>query len=135
MRNHQSRLIAVCAVSLGFLGSAIDSCAEEITSVVYLPNGSIVVNGKPVQKYPSHEEIFRYWTRPAYPIEARPGHHQGVGIYRMTINSKGEVVSVSIRQSARWPELDSAAVGTLRRWRAKPGPKREIDTRIEYVLK
>ena len=116
------------------LGVVSPMRGAEITRLVYKPDGTILVNGKPVPKHPGTDKIFMYYPQPSYPTSARPEHHQGVGIFRIKSNESGEVTSVSVRKSTGWRDLDSAAVSTLRTWRARPGVKREIDTQINFFV-
>lgn len=45
----------------------------------------------------------------------------GTGSYRLTFNDQGKVTDVQVVRSAGWSSLDSAAITTLRSWRAEAG--------------
>lgn len=125
-------VFAFCALLA--LAGAGTSRAEQIAKLVYRPDGSVQINGKPVQKHPGTDAIFLYYPRPSYPLSARASQQQGMGIYRMKINKMGTVEQVSVRKSSGWKDLDAAAVEVIRTWRAKPGIRREIDTEMRFVL-
>ena len=73
-------------------------------------------------------------ARPEYPALLRAWHFTGSGIFRMYINEDGRVTAIKILKSTRHPELDSEAVNTFIRWRAKPGPKWDWDIPITFTM-
>jgi TonB family protein len=64
-----------------------------------------------------------YSPKPTYPIEARRlfSSVKGSGRYRILFSAKGDVKKVEVLESTRNEALDSAAVETLRQWKAAPG--------------
>jgi len=56
-----------------------------------------------------------------YPKEAMEHGHQGATIVRLTIDSKGKIVAVSVGRSSGFPELDGAAVNAAWTWEFRPG--------------
>jgi TonB family protein len=73
--------------------------------------------------YPPGTKKLVYAPRPRYPNEARRGPFivRGTGRYRISFGRDGAVHSVQIVESTRNQMLDSAAMQTLRTWKAAPG--------------
>src|SRR5581483_5322129 len=73
--------------------------------------------------YPPGTKKLVYAPRPRYPNEARRGPfiQRGTGRYRISFGRDGAVHSVQIVESTRSQLLDSAAMQTLRTWKAAPG--------------
>jgi hypothetical protein len=71
-------------------------------------------------------QIFTYFPCPS--VEARPG---AVGLYRLEVNSQGNVAAVTILKSMG-PRRDTRVMQTFVGWRAKPGPLRMVD--ISWVM-
>ncbi len=77
----------------------------------------------PPVAYPPGTKKLVYAPRPRYPNEARRGPfiQRGSGRYRISFGRDGSVHSVQIVESTRSQLLDSAAMQTLRTWKAAPG--------------
>jgi TonB family protein len=58
----------------------------------------------------------------------------GSGILRLSLNERGKVTAVKIVKSTGNKELDDEGVRTMSRWRAKPGPPREINVPLNFSL-
>jgi TonB family protein len=73
--------------------------------------------------YPPGTRKLVYAPRPRYPNEARraPFIQRGTGRYRISFGRDGAVHSVQIVESTHNQALDSAAMQTLRTWKAAPG--------------
>jgi TonB family protein len=73
--------------------------------------------------YPPGTKKLVYAPRPRYPNDARRGPfiQRGTGRYRISFGRDGAVHSVQIVESTRSQALDSAAMQTLRTWKAAPG--------------
>jgi TonB family protein len=72
---------------------------------------------------------------PEYPSADRARYHQGIGLFRVTIDPKsGTVAHVTVRRSTGYASLDSSAVAALRRWRWKPGTWKEVDITITFQM-
>jgi TonB family protein len=78
--------------------------------------------------------MFLITPRPNYPIEARYLHVGGVGVYRLYIDERGEVTGIRLLKKTGFPPLDIAVLKTLVRWKARPGPKREVDVPVHFVF-
>ena len=72
--------------------------------------------------------------RPEYPISARRARITGDAMFRMYIDAQGHVTSVKTLRSTCHQELDAAAIRALMRWRAKPGPKWDLDMPISFTM-
>ena len=75
-----------------------------------------------------------YSPAPSYPTAARRAFYQakGTGRFRIRFSSTGEVRNVEVVQSTRNDTLDSAAVETLRRWKAVPGQEWTANVPITF---
>lgn len=75
-----------------------------------------------------------YSPAPGYPTAARHSYYplRGSGRYRVTFATTGEVRDVVVVQSTRSDTLDQAAVETLRRWKAQPGPEWTANVPITF---
>lgn len=64
-----------------------------------------------------------YSPKPRFPARAPRTNApiQGEGRYRVRFDANGRVQGVEVVQSTNNPALDSAAVSTLRQWKAAPG--------------
>jgi|SRR5712692_1176329 len=113
--------------------SAVDS--SKVTKVVVDENRRITVNGVPVQRYPDLKSLFASNPKPDYPVELRRRHLSGSGIFRMYIDEHGTVTTIKIRKSTGHSELDAEVVKDFSRWRARPGPRREIDFPVTFSLR
>ena len=64
---------------------------------------------------------------PEYPLDVRRRHITGSGVFRLFVNEQGRVTDVTIIETTKNAQLDASAVRAFRQWRAKPGPKQEVD--------
>src|SRR5438270_698885 len=65
---------------------------------------------------------------PEYSDQDRLYHHQGDGLFRITLNPKtGLVTQVLVVKSTGFASLDNSAVTAIRQWRWKPGRWKEVD--------
>ena len=58
----------------------------------------------------------------------------GSGLFRLFVDEQGKVTSVSVLKSIGHPQIDGAMAKTFIKWRAKPGPKREVDIPVDFGL-
>src|SRR6266487_4573183 len=83
-----------------------------------------------VHSGPEAKQIFTYFPYPDIPAQYRFAKISGTGIYRLTIDSHGNVGEIKILKRmgvfGDWP-ADVTALKTLIRWRANPGPIRTVD--------
>lgn len=91
-------------------------------------NSPIPVAGSPAEglaapRRQSGNSKLLYSPKPNYPNAARRFFSplKGSGRYRISFSAKGDVKNVEVIESARSEALDSAAVETLRQWKAAPG--------------
>ena len=79
--------------------------------------------------------MFTFAPKPEYPYKLRFVQRlEGSGVFRMFVDEHGKVANVTVLQSTRHPELDAEAIKGLIRWKARPGPKREVDIPITFSL-
>jgi TonB family protein len=70
-----------------------------------------------------------------YPEWGKNHHEQGMGVFRMSVDSKtGKVTTVSAVKSTGFRDLDDSAIAALGRWRWKPGTWKETDVAINFQL-
>lgn len=72
---------------------------------------------------------------PAYPEEARRLGQEGVVHLRVTLDERGNVVSVVLARSSGFPLLDERALTTVRdRWRFKPARRNNVAVGTDVVV-
>jgi TonB family protein len=77
----------------------------------------------------------RRTVAPEYPQAERMRHHEGSGLFRVTLDlSTGSAVKVTVLKSTGFPALDNSATDAFRRWRWKPGKWKEIDLPITFTI-
>ena len=64
--------------------------------------------------------IVCHFGQPPYPSVARRLHHEGTVTLRVTIDAAGKPSQVDVDTSSGFPELDAAAVQTLRAGQCEP---------------
>jgi TonB family protein len=87
------------------------------------PVESPTVTPSPTPKFARNPRIL-YNPAPRYPLQARmlrSGPTTGSGKFRVTFDAYGQVKNVQTLESSGQGILDSAAIDTLRHWRAEPG--------------
>jgi|KBSMisStaDraftv2_1062788.scaffolds.fasta_scaffold1058694_2 TonB family protein len=65
---------------------------------------------------------------PRFPAEAIRQHHSGSVVTLALIGTNGEVKGVTIERSSGFPELDEAAVDTVKGWKFAPAYKSGVPT-------
>ena len=75
--------------------------------------------------------IFSYKPAPTRRIDA--GTLRDEGLARLYVDQQGRVTSVKLVRSTGQREYDTEAIDAFRRWRALPGPVREIDLPLTAV--
>ena len=72
---------------------------------------------------------------PDYPLADRARHHQGTGVFRLTLDLKtGTVSTVTTLKTTGFSTLDSAAAAAFRRWRWKPGKWKDIVMPVTFEM-
>jgi TonB family protein len=72
---------------------------------------------------------------PDYPRSDRMRYHQGIGLFRLTLDLKtGAVSRVTILRSTGFSTLDSCAVAAFRHSLWKPGKWREINIPVTFQM-
>jgi TonB family protein len=73
-------------------------------------------------------------VRPDYPSWNQRRGHQGLGVFRVTIDAAtGGARNVTIVRSTGHVDLDRKSLLALRQWRWKPGTWSEVDVPIVFV--
>ena len=75
--------------------------------------------------------IFSYKPAPTRRIDPRTLRDEGLA--RLYVDQQGRVTSVKLVRSSGQREYDTEAIDAFRRWRALPGPVREIDLPLTAV--
>jgi TonB family protein len=68
---------------------------------------------------PATAKLFMYAPFPAYPLSARERREEGRVLLKVRIHEDGSVAEVQILQSSGYADLDDAAAGAVRHWRAR----------------
>jgi len=77
-------------------------------------------------------DILKYHA-PEYPTFDLEHHHEGDGLFRITVDPKtGSVTRVGTIKSTGFASLDNSAVIAIRQWRWKPGTWKEVDMPIRF---
>ncbi|MBA2271947.1 MAG: TonB family protein [Chthoniobacterales bacterium] len=76
--------------------------------------------------------IFVFRPAPVEPLGMRALN--GPGLARVSVDERGVVVAVEILQSTGQRQFDADAADTLRRWRTRPGPPREVEIALTSVI-
>jgi TonB family protein len=78
--------------------------------------------------------IFVSTPWPQYPYEARRRRLTGTGVLRIYVDESGKVTGVTIIKSTGHRQLDDAGLKAFGQWRAKPGPRREVDMPLRFLM-
>jgi TonB family protein len=128
------RNIYLTCFAVAFAVESVARSSEEIVSVIMDEHQRISVNHVAVSRYPDLKSVFLTMPTPVYALELRRRHITGSGIFTLSVDEKGKVTDVTVRQSTGHRELDSQAIYGLRQWRARPGPRRQIDVPMTFFL-
>jgi TonB family protein len=72
---------------------------------------------------------------PDYPYVDRALHHEGTGLFRLTLDiNTGSVSQARLLKSTGFRTLDNCAIASLRRWRWKAGKWKEIDMPVTFKM-
>ena len=96
---------------------------------------SVALSSSTARRYsgPELKAMFTFMPWPEYPYKLRFVQHMGgSGMFRMIVDERGKVTAVTALQSTGHPELDAGAIKGLMRWKARPGPKREVDIPVTF---
>jgi TonB family protein len=98
--------------------------------------GALAFSTADARRYTFEEfrDTFLVTPKPDYPIELRRLHLSGRGLYRLRIDERREVSGIWVLQKTGIPPLDVEVLKALVRWRARPGPKREVDIPVRFII-
>ena len=112
-----------CSISSGYEGSAID--AKGVRHSYRISSGT---------ELPFIKDQLAA-IGPNYPFNDRTFHHEGTGVFRLTVNVEtGSVANVTTVQSTGFKSLDESAVSTLRKWRWKPHTWKEVEMPVTFEI-
>jgi len=94
----------------------------------------VVAKGQHVAIAGELKVVFLKHPLPDYPYEALANNWRGVGRFRIHLNEQGRVTAVGIVKSTGHPTLDESAIKALLAWQAVPGPKRDVDLPVTFVM-
>jgi TonB family protein len=73
--------------------------------------------------------------KPDYPYKERTQHHEGSGLFRLTLDlTAGSVTKIDVVQSTGFAGLDESCIKTFRDWRWKPGRWKEVDFPVTFIF-
>ena len=73
--------------------------------------------------------------KPDYTYKERTQHHEGSGVFRLTIDLRtGSVTNIEVVQSTGFPGLDESAIKTFRDWRWNPGRWKEVVIPVTFTF-
>jgi TonB family protein len=118
-------LVVFIALTIGLLTTAFGQEAGKQTK------GGVGSTKQPVHLVVNSDkqarQVFTYFPYPILPAEFRYANIATSGQYRLTIDTAGTVTQIQILKRFGHPTLDTNALKTFIRWRAKPGPPRIVD--------
>jgi TonB family protein len=112
-----------CSISSGYEGSAVD--AKGVRHTYRTGSGT---------ELPFIKDQLAA-IGPNYPFKDRTFHHEGNGVFRLTINMEtGSVANVTTVQSTGFKSLDDSAVSALRKWRWEPNTWKEVEMPVYFEI-
>ncbi len=126
--------LATVAATLGVVGTAraqpTRSPSSDRTEVVrYIPGPEPAASQRFNRRW---QAIFVYTPEPQDTHDLRYVTRQG--LVRIFVDERGRVSEVKILHSTGQRRFDEGAVDAFLRWRAKPGPVREVDMPLTFVM-
>jgi TonB family protein len=116
--------------------SLVSPCVVLIISTSFVPTSLAAIPPEATYELnPQMMAMFHKKYPPLYPVSARAARMQGLGVFRMYIDENGVVTKVEVMKSTGHRILDMCASAGLRRWRAKPGQRREVDMPVRFVMR
>jgi len=124
------------------LGYLVYLCTASVLAAQHLTLGAVDVHGKHYSVESGSSSSRAPWFldciafgRPDYPYADRARWHQGLGLFRITLDVKTGLVSeVAVIKSTGFTSLDNSAVAALRKCRWKPGRWKEIDVPVNFMM-
>ena len=80
------------------------------------------------------EAMVIHKEKPEYPSEARQAHQYGQCYVRAYVARDGSVTDVKIVESTGHQLLDAACLQAFRKWKWKPGLRREVDVPVTFSM-
>ena len=81
------------------------------------------------------KSIFVSTPWPDYPYLARRDRIEGRGLLRIYVDESGRVTNVVVLKTTGSRLLDYAGLKAFRQWKARPGPRREVDMPLTFIMR
>jgi TonB family protein len=81
-----------------------------------------------------YRTMFVAMPAPEYPTEMLRRGATAKALFRLAVNEHGQVTSVTALKSTGHPEFDASCEAAFRKWRARPGAKRQADVPVTFVM-
>ena len=78
--------------------------------------------------------MFLRMPNPDYPYQARVRKEEGIGLFRLHVDERGKVTSVTVLRSTGHPALDAEGLKALEGWLARSGERRDVDVPLRFLL-
>jgi len=78
--------------------------------------------------------MFVRMPAPDYPYQARVRKEEGTGLFRLHMDVRGKVTSVTVLKSTGHQTLDAEGVKALKGWLARSGERRDVDVPLHFHL-
>jgi TonB family protein len=96
-------------------------------------DGRLVRPNKNDRRIPWHVDLLEH-PHGEYPYAARVHYRTGKGWFRLELRPNGSVATVRVMQTTGSADLDAAAIGSLSRWRFRPGKWKWVDEFIAFRM-
>jgi TonB family protein len=135
-----SRALAATTIIGALLGSSSLLRAREASE----PSIGSAVDARGIRHhatdYPSVElpwiEDKTKWVAPKYPYPEKIKHHEGSGVFQITLDSKtGLVTRVTVLKSTGFKTLDDCAIASFHQWRWKRGKWKQIVIPVTFQMR
>ncbi len=83
---------------------------------------------------PSSQASFLNNPKPPYPALSKQLGEQGRVVLNVFVDANGAASGVSVSQSSAYPQLDRAAVNTVRLWRFVPGKRNGVPEGMSHQV-
>ena len=78
--------------------------------------------------------MFVRMPTPDYPYQARLRKEEGTGLFRLHVDERGKVTSVTVLKSTGHQTLDAEGLKALKAWLARSGERRDVDVPLHFLL-
>ena len=89
---------------------------------------ALLMSGSLADAKPEGKAVAIYTVAPKY----GRGLPEGRGWFKLTLDSRGQVLSVAVLKSTGHRVLDASAIAALRQWRFRPVPENYVTMPVEF---